>query len=767
MYRFAAVSVLAGLLAFLNLTPGNGPLPRAEAAENPGKVGRRALLVGCTVYPNLDNKFWLNGPGNDVQLMAKALRDIFKFPPESIVILSDEVAMEKEINYEDPLPWYPTKANIKREFENLAKAKAGDKVVIMMGGHGSQMPQDEKAPNPKSDGMSEIFLPRDVGKWDDNAGAVENAIVDHEFASWLKAIQDAKAKIWITIDACHSGTITRDVTVEKSREIDKEAGLGIPQKRVKDAEDKALKREGATRGGPIEPENTFAKLTKEKTGGLVAIYAAKPTEVTLERDMPMKAKNARPYGLLTYTLVQTLQEANAKEGSKPLTYRELVQRIQSQYFAWGRTFPTPLIEGVDTDLEVLGEKVWPGRSSIKLARGENTDLKVTGGALRGLTKDSILEVRPPKGETVLGHVRVTEVRTLDSDVEPCEYNDMKAVKAKELPLEGVCKPVFVDFGDQQLKLALDPKWLDVEKVMDKKEQERLLQTLAKLNVPKPPKNPDDPKTQPLVKLVNDLGDADWILRPNKDGKLVMMPAADLLVAKVASPRRFGPYIDSENLVEAIEESADKIARFENLKKLAGGFADDGGDQGVKFKVEMRRTTDIKDREGKFPVAWPSTDLTFYDQDIVIFRVTNTGRIPIDVTMLYLDSDFNITCLHPVRENINRIDPGKTEKLTPIRANTKTVGMEYLVVVAVKGEDQAKSFSFLQQAGLTRTRDVRRNESRAKAKASPLGQMFQAAMYGDGATRGMKTAEVDDHAMMLMSWQIRPEKRPAEKPTEKN
>jgi Caspase domain len=748
MNRFLAVSVLAGCLAFFHLAPGSGPMRRAEAAPNPGAVGKHALLVGCTEYPNLDKKFWLNGPGNDVQLMAKALREMFGFPPESIVILSDEVAKTKKDKSLEP-----TRANIKREFEKLAKAKEGDKVVIMMGGHGSQMPQGENPPNPKPDGMSEIFLPKDVGKWDDNAGSVENAIVDFEFAAWLKAIQDTKATIWITIDACHSGTITRDVGKEKSREIDKEAGLGIPKQRVKEAEERAIKRDGPTRGGPVDKENTFAKLTKGKTGGLVAIYAAKPTEVTLERDMPMKSKDAKPYGLLTYTLVQTLQEANAKPDSKTLTYRELVQRIQSQYFAWGRTFPTPLIEGVDSDREVLGEKEWPGRSSIVLAVGNN-GLKVTSGALCGLTRDSILAVHSPPGQPdkVLGHVRVTEVHTIDSDVEPCEFDKIPPFDAKKPPLGGACKVVFVDYGDQQLKLALEPKWKDgaTEKVMEKQDQERILNTLGKLN---------DPKRPSLVKLVTDPSEADWVLRPYKDGKmLVMVPAADLLVAKVEKPRQFGPYPDSEELIEKLEESAALVARYENLKKLAGGFTDDSGDQGVKFKVDIRRGKDKQDKKGTFPMTWPSTDLSFYNDDRVVFTITNTSRAPIDLTILHLDSDYKISCHYPKNKEYNRIEPGKSLTLKPADLSTEQTAIEHLVFIAVKGENQTVDFTSLEQPGL----DKARATANSKAMQSPLGQLFEKAMYNAGSTRGMKTAEVDDHAMHLVTWEIKHDKRPREK-----
>src|SRR5205807_1272666 len=113
-------------------------------------------------------------------------------------------------------------------------------------------------------------------------------------------------------------------------------------------------------------------------------------------------------------------------------------RIHAQYVNWGRTFPTPLIEGSDRDREVFGDKVWPNRSSITLAQGDD-GLKINGGAMLGLTRGSILEVHPPPGEAdkLLGHVRIAELRNLDADVESCAYADQPAVKS--LPAGSSCK----------------------------------------------------------------------------------------------------------------------------------------------------------------------------------------------------------------------------------------------------------------------------------------------------------------------------------------
>src|ERR1043166_7708182 len=149
--------------------------------------------------------------------------------------------------------------------------------------------------------------------------------------------------------------------------------------------------------------------------------------------------------------------------------------------------PTPFIEGMDRDRQVLGDKVWPGRSSILLTEGQD-DFTINAGALHGLTVGSVLAVTPPpgQGDKLLGHVRVKEVRTHVSEVEPCAHD--KAPLATTLPNGAVCNLVFIDLGDQQLRVPVDPK--------------------------DAPKKPVPQATlNDLTKIVNGLGSKESVIRP--------------------------------------------------------------------------------------------------------------------------------------------------------------------------------------------------------------------------------------------------------------
>src|SRR5262245_16942930 len=103
MRRIAAVVLLSAVLliavcaALERFSPGSraaaqSPAAKAPAAKAPTAASpprRFALLVGCTKYDNLDERYWLRGPANDVKLFRSLLIDKFKFDPQSMVTLAE------------------------------------------------------------------------------------------------------------------------------------------------------------------------------------------------------------------------------------------------------------------------------------------------------------------------------------------------------------------------------------------------------------------------------------------------------------------------------------------------------------------------------------------------------------------------------------------------------------------------------------------------------------------------------------------------------
>ena len=228
MIRLTRRTLLAGTTALA----AAGVVPfRAFAASRT----YHALLVACTDYPNLPQKNWLIGPKNDAVLVRDYLLSNVpapvKFAPENVTVLADGV---------DGAAGSPTHAAIKAALADLAaKVQRDDFVYLHLSGHGAQQPQ-AKAGN-ETDGLDEIFLPADIGKWVDRDKGVPNALIDDEIGAALDAIRDKGAFVWAVFDCCHSGTATRAVEVddETERKVECRADLGIP--------DAAKMRAGARR----------------------------------------------------------------------------------------------------------------------------------------------------------------------------------------------------------------------------------------------------------------------------------------------------------------------------------------------------------------------------------------------------------------------------------------------------------------------------------------------------------------------------------------
>jgi hypothetical protein len=147
---------------------------------------------------------------------------------------------------------------------------------------------------------------------------------------------------------------------------------------------------------------------------------------------------------------------------------------------------------------------------------------------------------------------------------------------------------------------------------------------------------------------------------------------------------------------------------------------------------------------------------------VQFRLTNTGNVPVDVTLLYVDSGFGITALFPDTEN-NRLRPGSTVRVPPVDVDAGTTGREYVVVLAVKSEGlEPADFVGLAQKGIKQALAIEKKRGARGALGSPLGRLLRKAAYQDGTTRALKRREVANYALDLIPVQVEAGARPAGK-----
>jgi len=725
---FRAIPILAAWVAGMTLEA------RGQDARTSRIAERHALLVGVTAYANLPESLQLKGPANDVRLMRELLVNRFGFVPDHVRVLAE--------GEPDGDAARPTLANIGREFRRLADAaRSGDQVVILMAGHGSQQPDQDPpgSDDREPDGLDEIFLPADVGAWSGAIGQVERAISDDQLRAWLNPIRENGASLWVILDSCHSGTMVRGADQEVVRQIP--PGALIPENVMESV--RSITRDPET----VQDRMPLARRA-DGAAPLVAMYAAQANEVTVEKALPSGARDKKPHGLFTYTITQVLSQANG-----PLTYRELVSRVQARYSQTGRTAPTPLVEGADRDREVLGSKQWPGRSRMALAKSDR-EWTVSAGRLQGVLEGSVLAVFPPPGrartEKPLGYVTVIESRTFDSIVEPREYEGI-ATDAASLPVGGICDTVFVDCGDLRLRVAADP--LDHRgHPVDAPLLESLRRKLDSMCGAE----------GSFVQAVDASSDADWLIRADRGG-VYLVPASGVVADRGADgsalPPIYGPAPQGADETDWLKDRLNRIARVKNLVRLTGLSADAGDDAAPSpIELTLVRLRDRKDREG-IAIGAEENGAVLHHDDWVELKLTNSGRDPVDATLLYIDSAFGIDCLYPRDGEDNRLRPGNSVPIR-IRVDGRTAGLEHLVVIGVRAvAGPPADFSVLTQEPIERGAAIARNRGGAPvAPQSPLGKLLERAANARGTTRGVQRATLDDHVLRLHSWVIRSQPR---------
>ena len=326
-------------------------------AAVPAPAAPQALLVGVSGYPSLPEARRLRGPRNDVPLMRDALQRA-GMPPEGIVLLADGVPGSAGL---------PTRGAILAALAALAaRAEPGDWVVVYFSGHGSQQPQPPVPPGSsryrEPDGLDEIFLPYDIGRWDGRIGSVQGALVDDEIGVALAAIGVRGARVWAIFDTCHAGDMARAWHGAQPgrtyRAVPPEA-LGVPLRHP-------ARVTGAGHLAPVaQPSGRRATAATPASAGPVLFYASHPDEPAAEEPLPepnagptaggpgaaraagaSAAGSAAPlkvYGYFTWLIAQELGPLASPAGRPSTTLAALADRVAQRYAS--RPYPTPLFEG--------------------------------------------------------------------------------------------------------------------------------------------------------------------------------------------------------------------------------------------------------------------------------------------------------------------------------------------------------------------------------------------------------------------------------------
>lgn len=685
---------------------------------------RFALLVGVSRYASFadDERMQLAGPRNDVPLL-RSLLEREGFAPRAVQVLADGV--------QDAAA--PTRDAILGALDRLiTRIEPADFVFLYFAGHGSQMPANAATPEGRaeSDGLHEIFLPADVGRWNGRTGRVDNAIADHELVSRLDSLLAKGAFVWSVFDTCHAATLMRSIADPEIRLRRVDAlSLGVPQAALDGAATRAREsRATQFAAGDIDVpglarvKSHRARHGATEPGGFVAFYAAQTTQATPEMRLPAGHPDRRTYGLFTYTMAEALSSAGGT------SYRQLAQYILGRYGAQNLLTPTPLFTGTDLDAPVFGSRVehtvrqWP----IQIT-GKGVTLRA--GLLDQLYVGTELGILPsPLAKTGdrLGTMRVAQADVSGALLVPADRPGEVAVDVTRLPDEAVARLERPGHSGYPLRVAAPPAARDA----DARVVRQAIETIQR----KPSDGIDLLWVRP--------GEAHDLRLWVDEGQLWLLPPSGQWY-RSGLHKTHSLQVRQPDLHVRLNDSLQHIGRTVNLMRIASAL------QALPTSHLLQVQATLRPTEGPMRLLDPLQAVQAGDGDIVELKVRNSGRVALDLTALYIDAGYGISALYPYpRGSSNRLEPGDSDTVIA-RINATTTGHERLLLIAVQAHSQGehRDFSFLEQPRLERTRSGVRPDA--------ITRMFEEAGFGGGprtVRRGVEPVSspqrIDLHVFML-------------------
>ena len=677
----------------------------------------RALLVGVSEYPTLDQTLQLHGPQNDVASFRQFLIEQRRVDPHDIEMLADRVRGAQ----------LPTRSAIVAGLSHLAAiSEPGDQVVLMFAGHGSQQPA-RAGDVAKPDGLDKTFLPRDVGRWDGELATVHNAIIDDEFGSAIGRIRDRGAFVWAVFDACHSASMTRGMPQpgERDREVKPEV-LGIDAATMLAAQQRASGRGERTRGGPARSAYSLGHGTDSAKGGFVAFYATQSDETEPEWPMPRYATDGVSHGLFSYTLQQVLASHPAA------TYRQVIEQVLQGYQGQALNGPTPSYEGTVLDSPVLGA----GDAGVRQWRvdSDSGTLRMRAGLLNDVTPDSVLALVPDatsKDSEVIGYVKVTKAQTSVSEVVPVAYGGKSPPTLPASRKSWYARPV-----DLKIDLSLRVSG-PVKNAICEAPSLQLLGAIAEIR--------KNPALAPRARWVEPTAAADIRLCQVR-GQLAFLDGSGTVDNSRGARFRRVRLPEGEKSAQGpspaailIGEALQRIGRVANLARVAVA-----GSSATELDIKITHVL----KSGTAEPVTPISRTVIHDGDEIHVQIQSTSAQDIDLTALYVSADYSITAMYPREGETSRI-PSHGHISFDMKMGADTIGSERLLLIAVPAQTNSPraDFTDLAQEGLMARR------GKTEGVQTPLAQLLDEAAFGTGASAATRGGHPGDARFASYAWTV--------------
>jgi hypothetical protein len=317
-------------------------VPSGATAAPPRKL---AVLIGIDDYQVVND---LRGAVNDVRLMRELLVGSYGFAGDDVLMLENKQA---------------THAAIVGAIRSalIAKATAGDVVVIHFSGHGSQM--RDAVGGDEIDGWDETLV-----AYDSRTPGIFD-VSDDEVNELLIELAQKTENITVILDSCHSGSATRVAgTTIRGIERDTRTPPGMaPQPPA------AAARDVSDDGTDFRRRGT----------NYVLISGSRPEELSNETLL-----GGQPQGALTYFLVGSLRAASARA-----TYQDVMSGVREEVSS---RFPSqhPTLEGPGLNTVAFGTERIVRHPSVVVTPDGAGRVAIAGGTTVGLSPGAQLAVFP-------------------------------------------------------------------------------------------------------------------------------------------------------------------------------------------------------------------------------------------------------------------------------------------------------------------------------------------------------------------------------------
>jgi|CXWL01.1.fsa_nt_gi hypothetical protein len=695
-------------------------LPAATAQT----TERYALIVGASGYRAPIRS--LLGPRNDVTLLTNTLVEQ-GVPRDNIRVLADGLSAADYPIKVTP-NGDPTRARILAELDRLAEiAGPNSEVLIFFAGHGSQFPSASEP-----DGLDEFFLPIDVRRSTTPGQPPANILLDDDLQPKIAAILNRGAFVWLIVDACHSGSLSRAGDTSRSSRFVTPEELGATRSMIEAAQAAAREREGAE-------VRALSALDVAPGARFVGFYAAQPTQVTYESAAPksLPGPQRRMHGEFTWSLVNALR-ANAYEN-----YSSIASRIVAQYWE-GHSDVAPYFEG---DLQ-MRPMMGAGNQRVSPLIARNGQLYVRAGAVDGLSDGAVLALLDLSSNGgPIGRAIIVEMGMTESRLEISERTDPGGL-IERARLEG--GPQAARLGARVLQPGADfiVRLAPVQTLNPSNQADAtfagrsngILSAIAALPAEQQPLALQLTPANEAADLYPIVADNRlWLLRHGERLDLNSATPPFSIPAESASTETVGRALRimgrARNLLRVTREAGESpISR--NLGIEAFATPGQPGPGGACAQHDETERTSLPTNAR--PLAANLEAARVQNCDIVFVRITNTGVAALDVTPLYIgpwsDICFLATYTNALYEGM-RLNPGQSRIISyteevPVRGGAR--GLTNLVFIAAPSRLQGppQDFRYLAACGEMDRADLARRD----VGAAGFAGLLYSAGFGTGSTR---------------------------------